>query len=343
MKRSAFSLIELLVVIAIIAVLIGLLVPAAQKVRESANRIVCQNNLKLIGIALNAYDSVHRRLPVGVGYNRENQNCPVGDGRYYWTYKLMPHIELDAVARLINPTDRATKGATPGALDPNTIRAWQTEIRVFQCPSDTAHAVVTGTGWNFDRYTRSNYAACFSPHGFAVEPEANVPCLSTHSMNGGQSSTANPTVLSTSPLTTKPGRALFNYFGVPRKLSVVRDGTSNTVAVAEVLSGGDTNDYRGTWWGDQGVAYTHFQTPNSPQAEPYHSNVTPSKQGLPPCAVYPGGWPAQMLGSRSFHHGGVNVVLADGAVRFVTSEVASGVWTALGSMDGEEPHGAGDL
>lgn len=161
-------------------------------------------------------------------------------------------------------------------------------------------------------------------------------------MNGGQKTTANPTVLSESPLTTKPSRSVFNYYGVKRDFSSMRDGTSQTVAVSEVISGatptgaGTPLDLRGIWWIDQGVGYSHYRTPNSPQADPFHGSYTSQKKQLPNLELIPGGWPAVMLGARSYHSGGVNAVFADGSVHFMSESIASDIWTALGSMNGGE-------
>jgi prepilin-type processing-associated H-X9-DG protein len=193
---------------------------------------------------------------------------------------------------------------------------------------------VTGTEWNFNNYSRSNYAGCFSPHGFVVEPEASVPCLTAAGMNGGQQTTANPTVLSSVPLITKPGRSLFNYYGVPRTFESVTDGTSNTIAVSELISGIEQLDFRGAWWQDQGVGYSHYLTPNSPQTEAYQVDITSEKQGLPDLYLAPGGWTALMMGARSYHPNGVNAALADGSVRFITNGISSAAWTALATING---------
>src|SRR4051812_48380897 len=102
--RKGFTLIELLVVIAIIAILIGLLVPAVQKVREAANRTQCQNNLKQIGIAVLTFHDTHRNFPQGGG-DPGGENPAVRPFYFSWTFHIYPYIEQDNLYKLA-PTDQ---------------------------------------------------------------------------------------------------------------------------------------------------------------------------------------------------------------------------------------------
>jgi len=149
-RRLAFTLIELLVVIAIIAILIGLLLPAVQKIREAANRMKCSNQLKQLGLAVHNYASTYNDdLPGGVqGGCSGNPNYP--GSPFFFT--LLPYIEQDNIYKAV-----AQSGASWG--NAGGVNGQTVVIKTFLCPSDSSHNNGLGpnTGWTISSYSRNYY------------------------------------------------------------------------------------------------------------------------------------------------------------------------------------------
>jgi len=160
--RRGFTLIELLVVIAIIAILIGLLLPAVQKVREAAARMQCSNNLKQLGTALHNYASANQdKVPGGVqGGCSGNPNYPGSP----FLFSLLPYIEQDNVYRAVSQSGASWGNA--GGVNGQTV-----VIKAFLCPSDSSHnnGIGPNTGWSISSYSRNWY---MFDQGGGYQPQA---------------------------------------------------------------------------------------------------------------------------------------------------------------------------
>src|SRR6516164_4886093 len=162
-SRRAFTLIELLVVIAIIGILIALLLPAVQKIREAAARMQCSNNLKQMGLAFHMYQDSYGTLPTGWVTAKNgsgqlstgcNQNAGVPCGGWAWSLLILPYIEQQPLYNLFNPDANTTapgagwRSPLPNVLGTATIKTnngtiiapatFQTSLKLYQCPSDQA-------------------------------------------------------------------------------------------------------------------------------------------------------------------------------------------------------------
>ncbi len=335
-KRCGFTLIEILVTITIIGLLIALLIPAVQAVREAARKMQCSNNLHQLGIAVQSYHEAHSVLPFGVGLDYDGPVSSLGtleDRRYSAHAMLLPYLDQSVVYNQLNFNVAPFYPFVNAANDDQQELARRFDevingpaaaarLEVFLCPSDLDRLQ--------SRWGPNNYRTC----------------------NG-------------SSWSGRDGNGMFGQISSV-KLDDVKDGLTNTTMFSEHVKGSwddtlidplsDLYNLQGVWTESQFSDACGRLTPQTAGAYQYDvesgqtwlagnmnwtrynhvrtPNRTNCKNGFT--------WDGVILNATSWHTGGVNVLMGDGSVRFVNENINDELWRALGTRaGGEATSGAG--
>jgi len=334
-SRSAFTLIELLVVIAIIAILIGLLLPAVQKVREAASRMTCSNNLKQIALASMNYESTYSFLPPGsiVGGTNYGTYCAYPGSTIGTLAFLLPYMEQGNIYNMIPSTYFTYAADVPGynvapwlyaqapySTDGNLsgpVNGTAAKIKSYQCPSDDPNVIISPSlGGGIDIYAAGdNCSGAFNAASFCIDYFYDLTGTFAARQPGGANYVAcagglgKYTGLANASYLLYPG---IYYPNSKTAMTAITDGTSNTIAFGESL-GGFSNGQRTfhpTWAAGSGMA---------------------TAWGLPSSWTV-AGW----YQYSSKHTGVVQFSFGDGSVKGLRSSVSAATYRLLSGMaDGQ--------
>ena len=334
LRRKGFTLIELLVVIAIIAVLIGLLLPAVQKVREAANRMQCQNNLKQMGIAMHAHHDTKSAFPAGVtlgkgqasgagwwgggnvpprydnppnGWGNATTSYPI-DG--YWGYqmRLAPYLEMENLSKAITAFNQWPWWLKLPGMTAGSSTVVGQKFKIFSCPSDPRGALAWTEGGSGNQHALTSYMGVTGRDSYKETlAGTGVPTAGSAKLQGQDG---------------------ILYVNSKVRMTDIVDGTSNTVMIGERPPAADL-EYGWQWvaWGYDGAGFGTGDMLLGVRERVTGINSTPGiyRSGNMTTNVdYDHYW--------SLHPGGAQWLMGDGSIRYISYAVGTNVVTTINGI-----------
>ena len=326
MQRVGFTLIELLVVIAIIGILVALLLPAVQKVRETANNTVCKNNLKQMGLALLNYHSTNRVFPPGAV--APDSGNGTASGYATWAIYILPYIEQDNLAKLYHFDLPNTWNTGQAGKDQEAVRT--ALVKTYICPSDHTgdfKPEIPDSGYGHDAglyYHPSSYRG--------VEGKTLNTATDENKWFDSQ--------LPGESNYDKTFRGVLHVVGVNgltvERLTEIKDGASNTFMVGEYST--KTHETRDTFWAYSWNQYTMSAAQPQPRTLLNDYNACLAMKNQVP---HDSGDNACKRAFASFHaNGALNFTFCDGSVHTIATSIDLNTFTALATIAGGETPGA---
>jgi len=348
-NRPAFTLVELLVVIAIVGILVAMLLPAVQTVREAARRVQCANNMRQIALSVHGYESVHLKFPVNqIGPGTSDGSGGYSAGHYSWLVPLLPNLEQENLYNSFALTQNNGDGNSykVSQSHANAVAA-STLVESFVCPSDLPNrdnALILGsanpapssyaanagwpsfaTGFNGERSTPGSFNGVIA----LEHPSENITWHSQgkigfNSITDGSSNTA---LLSERLIQTGNSRDAIDHGDTRLRSQCILARNETLMEINEQLTSTHAHTFESahigrSWssgWPLVAPTYMHVQPPNGMIGH-YADGSSVSEGGF-------------MISPSSRHLGGVNLALVDGSVQFVSNDVSPEVWWAVGSRN----------